>query len=157
RFYYGSLYVLGCNYRPENKVPPGLWGVWSMTDYPDWGGRYTLNYNSQAPLYGGFSANRPELATPYINMILSELPFDRRRTHAAGWPGTAYRRSRTAYLVVNTPPADVPVAATRDRMKLPAWDQMSNGSFAAMVLIWFYEYTGDETYLKNKLYPFLKE
>src|SRR5262249_28031837 len=36
-------------------------------------------------------------------------------------------------------------------------DQMSNGSFAAMVLIWAYEYTRDTDYLRNKLYPFLKE
>src|SRR5262249_53303048 len=103
------------------------------------------------------SANRGDLANPYVNVILSELPFDRARTHAAGWPGTEFRRSLTPYNVFNTPPADVPVASTQNRMSLPAWDQMANGSFAAMVLIWAYEYTLDEDYLKNKHYPLLLE
>lgn len=154
-YYYGALYVLGCTWR-SGSFPPSLFGNWITTDNTSWGGRYFLNYNEEAPLYGVFSSNRPELSHPYIDLILADIPYQQNRTHAAGYEGLTFQRSLTPYHLVKTPPPVIPVAPVKDWQKLPS-DQKSNGVFAVLPLIWYYEYTQDTEFLKEKLYPLLKE
>ncbi len=70
--YYASLYVLGSAYRLSG-FPPGLFGIWVLSEGPEWNGDYHLNYNHNAPTYGLFSANRIEQADvstePYLDFI----------------------------------------------------------------------------------------
>ena len=49
----------------------------------------------------------------------------------------------------------MPVPPTKNWTKLPT-DQKYNGSFAAMPLIMYYQYTKDDDFLRNKFYPLLK-
>ncbi|HEX5552728.1 MAG TPA: hypothetical protein VFX43_05720, partial [Chitinophagaceae bacterium] len=155
KFYYGALYVLGCASRAGN-FPPSLFGNWITTDLTSWGARYFLNYNEEAAYYGVCSSNRPELMLPYRHLILHEANWQENKTHAAGYQGICHQRSLTPFHLVATPPEIIPVASGKNYKKLPA-DQKSNGAFATMPLIWYYEYTGDTTYLREKLYPYLKK
>jgi len=70
--YYASLYVLGSAYRLRG-FPPGLFGIWVLSEGPEWNGDYHLNYNHNAPTYGLFSANRIEQADvctdPYLDFL----------------------------------------------------------------------------------------
>jgi len=75
--YYRSLYVLGSAYRLRG-FPPGLFGIWVLTEGPEWNGDYHLNYNHNAPTYGMFSANRIELADVATDPYLDFLPRARR-------------------------------------------------------------------------------
>ena len=75
--YYGSLYVLGSAYR-ERGFPPGLFGIWVLSEGPEWNGDYHLNYNHNAPTYGMFSANRIEQADVATDPYLDFLPRARR-------------------------------------------------------------------------------
>jgi glycosyl hydrolase family 95 len=155
KFYFGSLYMAGSAMRSGN-FPPSLFGNWMTTDLATWGGRYFLNYNEQAALYGVYSSNRPELAMPYIGLILHEMPWQRNKTHAAGFDGVCHQRSLTPDHLVSPAPDSLPIASVKNIKKLPA-DQKSNGVFAAIPLIWYYEYTMDPHYLQDTLYPYLKE
>jgi hypothetical protein len=155
KYYYGSLYVLGSAARP-GRLLPSMWGMWSTTDSPRWGGRHFFNYNAQAPYYGIASANRPELILPYSEFVSAELPVQVNATHAAGYQGCTFRRSMMPLDLYRPKPAEVPVAAAKDYRRLPT-DQKSNGSFAAMPMIMYYQYTRDDGYLKRQLYPLLKE
>jgi len=155
KFYYGSLYMLGSASRP-GCLPPSLYGSWVTTDRATWGGRYFLNYNQQAALYGVYSSNRTGLALPYIDVILHEMPWQRNRTHAAGFEGVCHQRSITPYHMISPPPDVLPVAQVKNISKLPT-DQKSNSVFVALPLIWYYEYTADLYYLRDTLYPYLKE
>jgi hypothetical protein len=154
-YYFNAQYVLGSATRPGAN-PPSLWGMWPTNDTPSWGGRYFLNYNEQALYYGAFSSNHADLSEPYRRLIYTEVPWQRNRTHTAGYQGTAFQRSLAPFHLYATAPASVPVASTKDHTKLPA-DQKSNATFAALPLIWHWEYTRDQTYLRNQLYPLLKE
>jgi hypothetical protein len=160
RFYYGSLYVLGCASRqkPDHALsfPPSLFGNWITTDLSSWGARYFLNYNEEAAYYGACSSNRPALELPYVHLILHEAAWQENATHRAGYPGICHQRSLTPFHLIQQPPATTPLAAVKDYKRLPA-DQKSNGAFAAMPLIWYYEYTGDTAYLRASLYPYLKK
>ena len=75
--YYRSLYVLGSAYRLHG-FPPGLFGIWVLTEGPGWNGDYHLNYNHNAPTYGMFSANRIEQADVATDPYLDFLPRARR-------------------------------------------------------------------------------
>lgn len=75
--YYASLYVLGSAYRLRG-FPPGLFGIWVLTEGPEWNGDYHLNYNHNAPTYGLFSANRIEQADVATDPYLDFLPRARR-------------------------------------------------------------------------------
>jgi hypothetical protein len=162
-YYYGALYVIGSASR-EGHLVPGLWGPWATMDGPGWGGRYFINYNFEAPYYGVFSANRPELALPYTEEIFSEQPFEENLTAAAGYQGLAFQRIFPPFDQFVTPPAAVTVAATKNETALTTsppdcWcpdDQKSNASFGAIPTIWYWEYTQDAAYLASKLYPHLK-
>ncbi|MEZ0115197.1 hypothetical protein ABH920_009232 [Catenulispora sp. EB89] len=155
-FYFNAQYVLGSATRVGVHNPPSLWAAWTTNDTPNWGGRYFLNYNEEALYYGAFSSNHADLSEPYRRMILNEVAWQRNTTHGAGYQGTAFQRSLPPFHLYQTPPAPVPVAAAKDYKKLPA-DQKSNGTFGALPLIWHWEYTRDRAYLRDELYPLLKE
>jgi alpha-L-fucosidase 2 len=74
--YYASLYVLGSAYRLRG-FPPGLFGIWVLSEGPEWNGDYHLNYNHNAPTYGLFSANRIEQADVATDPYLDFLPRGR--------------------------------------------------------------------------------
>ncbi|WP_194925403.1 glycosyl hydrolase family 95 catalytic domain-containing protein [Catenulispora pinisilvae] len=155
-YYFNAQYVLGSGARSGVHNPPSLWAAWTTNDTPNWGGRYFLNYNEEALYYGAFSSNHAELSESYRRMILNEVAWQRNTTHNAGYQGTAFQRSLPPFHLYQTPPAPVPVAATKNYPKLPA-DQKSNATFGALPLIWHWEYTRDLDYLRTELYPLLKE
>src|SRR2546423_9868639 len=50
-----------------------------------------------------------------------------------------------------------PAPASKRSSKNARWtDQKSNGMFAALPSLWYYEYTQDQNFLKNQLYPNLR-
>lgn len=69
-FYYGAQYLLACTTR-TSEVFPGLWGVF-VSDTGGWNGDSTLDYNSQANVYGSCSSNHCEQLIPYLDQIGSD-------------------------------------------------------------------------------------
>lgn len=154
-YYYGALYVLGCASRPGHPAP-SLWGNFLTTDNAAWGGRYFMNYNEEAAYYGVFSSNHSELAEPYNKMVLAQVPFQRNRTAEAGYQGVSFQRTFSPFTVIASPPVLVPVAPVKDYRKLPS-DQKSNATFSLLPVLQYYEYTQDKEFLRNQLYPALKQ
>jgi hypothetical protein len=154
-YYYGALYVLGCASRP-GKPAPSLFGNFITTDDVAWGGLYFMNYNEEAPYYGVFSSNHPELAEPYIRMVLAQLPWQKNRTAGAGYEGVSYERTFSPITVISRHPEPLPVARNKDYTKLPS-DQKSNATFSFLPAIQYYEYTQNKDFLRTELYPAMKE
>jgi hypothetical protein len=154
-YYYGALYALGCATRP-GKLAPSLFGNFITTDNVAWGALYFMNYNEEAPFYGVFSSNHPELAKPYIRMVLAQIPWQRNRTASAGYKGVSFDRTFSPETVVAKPPALVPVAREKDHTHLPS-DQKSNATFSLLPAIQFYDYTQDRQFLRTTLYPAMKQ
>jgi hypothetical protein len=154
-YYYGAQYVMGSSSRPGH-LPPSLWSNFLTSDNAGWGGRYFMNYNEEAPFYGVFSSNHTDLAEPYNRMVLAQIPWQKNRTAAAGYEGVSFQRTFSPFTMYEPAPAPVPVAAKKDYKKLPS-DQKSNATFSVLPVIEYYEYTRDKTFLRERLYPALKE
>lgn len=154
-YYYGALYVIGSTSRP-GFLPPSLWGNFITTDDAAWGGRYFMNYNEEAAYYGVFSSNHADLAVPYNRMVLAQFPFQKNRTAQAGYKGVSFQRTFTPFTTIADPPPPISVAAQKNYRKLPS-DQKSNATFSLLPTIQYYEYTQAPLFLREKLYPAMKE
>lgn len=141
KFYYGALYVLGCSSR-EGSAPPGLAGPWHLNGPICWGNRYTLDYNFESVWWGVYSANRPELALPYYDVILKLIPAGKQLAKEQNTKGILFGVNAHAW------------GGFTDTRTL---NMKGNASLAALNFMWHYDYTQDESFLVNKAWPLLKE
>lgn len=167
KYYYGSLYILGSSNRPTSEngkvnagnLPSSMYGSWVPADNMGWGGRYFLNYNQQAQYYAAGSTNRIETAIPYNRVIAYDLPWQLNNAAAQGFDGAAHVRTLSPFHLMSNSQPD-PVAKTPVKtygFSSGSTDQKSNGYFAAVPMVYNYEYTLDANYLKTVLYPYLKQ
>lgn len=142
RFYYGALYELACITDPEGHVPPGIAGGWIHNENPLWSGNYTMNYNAQAPFWGVYSANRPEMGMPFVRMVMDYLEEGKKLAEEKGTKGVLI-------------PVHINPWGNCDLRDTVC--QKSNASLAAVNFIWQYEFTQDLEFLKNTAYPYIME
>ena len=154
RYYYGSLYLMAsCSRNP--RFPPSLFGNWTTADGPSWQADYHLNYNHQAPWWGVFSSNHPELAEPYDAPILDYLATA--RTNAQ-----ELLKVRGVYYDVGVGPRGLETSFMPDGHGIPGegrrmfLGQKSNAAFAAVNMFLRFYHTYDRAYAE-RVYPFLRE
>ncbi|TXK84410.1 glycosyl hydrolase family 95 catalytic domain-containing protein [Paenibacillus sp. N3.4] len=167
KYYHGSLYILGSSNRPtslngkvnKQNLPASMYGEWIPADNVGWGGRYFLNYNQQAHYYASGSVNRIDTAIPYNRVIAYDLPWQMNNAAAQGFDGAVHVRTLSPFhLMASSQPSLNAKASTKTYgFNSSSTDQKSNGMFAAVPMIFYYEYTLDENYLKTVLYPYLKQ
>lgn len=167
KYYYGSLYIQGCANRtpssngkvnPQN-LPGSMYGPWVPADNVGWGGRYFLNYNQEAEYYAAGSTNRIDTALPYDNVIAYDLPWQMNNAAAQGYDGVVHNRTLSPFdVMVQSPPSLNSKSSTmKYGFSSGSTDQKSNGMFAAVPMLFYYEYTLDNNYLKTVLYPYYKQ
>ena len=165
RYYYAAQYFLGCMCS-EDGVAPGLYGLWRVNDTPSWNGDYHLNYNFIATFYGLFSSGRAHLSRSAVQQILDYVPAAKKAAESV----SELRRVSSSYVDERIADGAIdpkngieggllyPVGIGPYGMILDSnyHNQTLNGTFSATMLINYYEYTGDEAFLKDSLYDFLK-
>jgi hypothetical protein len=151
-YWYGALYAMGSAARP-GKVLPGMNGPWVSSDFTQFP-RYWYNYNVEAPFYGVASANHPDLIQPYNVQQHAEQQWQINWTAASGgYKGQMWQRSMGPFHQFMPTPAP---AALRSGKNARWTDQKSNGGFAVLPSLMYYDYTQDQNYLKTQLYPNLR-
>jgi len=155
KYYYGAQYALGCNQRENMSHPASMWGVLNTQDSTAWGGRYFLNHNQQAQYYGACSSNRADVILPYSNVISWYRPWQQNNTAIYGYKGIAHNRTLSPFNLYKPQPSLQAVAAEKliEGVSSGSRDQKSNGTFAVLPMLWYYEYMMDEDYLRDVLYP----
>ena len=168
RFYTGQVYLMGAGIR-SGKFPPGLYGIWTTTDYPRWHNDFHMNYNYVGTFYGCFAANRCDVADTMPDPLIDYLPQAIRNAKEVlpkldTCKGRRYKNTR-AYLdsrpdVANGiddaafyPVALGPWGASAEGER-SHWSQVSDGAFQCAVMCTHWEYTLDRAYLK-KVWPVL--
>jgi ribosomal protein L24 len=178
RYYYGSLYYMACTSRGD-KLPSGLYGIWTTTDGAMWNGDYHMNYNYIAPFYGMYSSNRYEHAKSLKDPLLDFMDEGKRRAktnlgnvyndyiYGGNQPaenGTVWNNGKfdgrpelqagiddaILYPVALGPWGSYTWGGTDGGYLAQAYD----AGFPAMAMTAYYNYTKDGEYLKE-VYPFL--
>lgn len=151
-FRYGR-YLLISSSR-EGTLPANLQGVWNESNTPPWCCDYHINVNLQMNYWGAYNTNMAETAKPLVD-FLDSLRAPGRVT-AAEYYGI---KSDAAH------PENGWTAHTQCSpfgWTAPGWEFYWGWSTAAvawlMQNIWeYYEFAGDEEYLREKIYPIMRE
>jgi hypothetical protein len=143
RAWVAGNYGMGSCSRP-GKIAPGLWGNWITMDQPAWRGDFHLNYNFQAPFYGVYANNHPELAEPFYQALTESLPEARKMAKRWKQQGILF-------------PVSIGPWGWRPWGTEMTLGQKSNAAYAAMLFIWGWQYSQDTEWLKTTGYPFLRD
>lgn len=160
RYYYGAQYIIGSAAR-AGKLAPGLYGIWYTRDNAKWSGDMHLNYNFLAPFYGVYSSNRPETSLPVYDLIEDYVPEAQRRASTY----SELRQIRASYV-----DARPELSGGADGVLFPVgigpWGstvyttyhgQTADSLHSASLYVKYWEYTRDQQFLAEHLYPYLKE
>ncbi len=151
-FSYGR-YLLISSSR-EGSLPANLQGVWNESNTPPWCCDYHINVNLQMNYWGAYNTNLAETVPPLVDFLNSLRE-----------PGRV--TAKEYYGIESTPenPENGWTAHTQCSpfgWTAPGWEFYWGWSTAAvawlMQNIWeHYEFTGNKEYLRNKIYPIMRE
>ncbi len=151
-FQYGRYLTLGSS-RADSELPSNLQGVWNNVNNPSWSSDYHMNVNLQMNYWPTYSTNLAECAYPLIDYVDSLR--EPGRVTAAIYAGIVSEEGEENGFMAHT--QNTPFGWT-----CPGWDFSWGWSPAAVPWIlqncWeYYEYTGDFDYMKEYIYPMLRE
>ena len=145
-FQYGRYLTIASS-REDSQLPSNLQGVWNVLNNPPWASDYHMNVNLQMNYWPTYSTNLAECALPLIDYVDSLRE-----------PG------RITAKIYNG--VDVGFSAHTQNTPFgwtcPGWAFSWGWSPAAVPWIlqncWeYYEYTGDVEFMRDYIYPMLKE
>lgn len=151
-FQYGR-YLLISSSR-EGALPANLQGVWNESNCPPWCCDYHINVNLQMNYWGAYNTNMAETVPPLVDFLDSLRE-----------PGRVTAREYYNIITDENHPENGWTAHTQCSpfgWTAPGWDFYWGWSTAAvawlMQNIWeYYEFTGDIDYLREKIYPIMRE
>ncbi len=131
RLWHYNLYLLECCSGRNGKrkeQASGLNGLWDIKRPTIWGSLWYWDVNIQASYWPVYTANRMELARAFNDGFLSYKPFAELRAEKFyNMPGVAMDYPHVFYNCM--------------------WP------WCAQFLWWYYEYTGDKSFLRKSAYP----
>lgn len=151
-FQYGR-YLLISSSR-AGSLPANLQGVWNESNTPPWCCDYHINVNLQMNYWGAYNTNMAETVPPLVDFLNSLRE-----------PGRVTAKEYYNIISDEKHPENGWTAHTQCSpfgWTAPGWDFYWGWSTAAvawlMQNIWeHYEFTGDKRYLKEKIYPIMRE
>ena len=152
-FQYGRYLLISSSRDRIDALPANLQGVWNAVDNPPWNADYHLNVNLQMNYWPAYMSNLAETAKPMINYIDDMRYYG--RIAAKEYAGIESKDGQENGWLVHT-------QATPFGWTTPGWNYYWGWSPAANAWMMqnvydYYKFTKDETYLKEKIYPMLKE
>ena len=137
----------------RETLPSNLQGLWVGANNSPWHSDYHMNVNLQMNYWPTYSTNMAECAQPLIDYI--DALREPGRVTAAIYAGVSSAKGEENGFMAHT--QNNPFGWT-----CPGWNFDWGWSPAAVPWIlqncWdYYEYTGDTSYLKNNIYPMMKE
>ena len=152
-FQYGRYLLISSSRDRTDALPANLQGVWNAVDNPPWNADYHLNVNLQMNYWPAYMSNLAETAKPMINYIDDMRYYG--RIAAKEYAGIESKEGQENGWLVHT-------QATPFGWTTPGWNYYWGWSPAANAWMMqnvydYYKFTKDEAYLKEKIYPMLKE
>ena len=141
-FQYGR-YLLISSSRPGTQ-PANLQGIWNDRPSAPWGGKYTININTEMNYWPAEPTNLPELVTPLIDMV-RDIAVTGAETARIMYGARGWVTHHNTDLWRATGPVDGAFYGT--------WP--TGGAWLCLHLWDRYDYGRDKAYLKD-IYPLLK-
>ncbi|MCE4565960.1 glycoside hydrolase family 95 protein [Maribellus sp. CM-23] len=143
-YQYGR-YLLISSSRPGTQ-PANLQGIWNDRLAPPWDSKYTININTEMNYWPAEITNLSELTDPLISMVqdlaITGQNVAKEHYNKEGW--------------VTHHNTDIwRGAAPINNANHGIWP--TGGAWLSQHLWWHYQFNGDKEYLKNTVYPVLKE
>ena len=136
-------YLLLSSSRPGSQ-PANLQGLWNEGTNPPWGGKYTININTQMNYWPAESANLGECVEPLLRMV-EDLSVTGAVTASKGYEARGWMAHHNSDLWRATAPIDGPL-----------WGMWPCGGAWLCQALWdHYDYNPDPAYLR-RIYPLLK-
>jgi alpha-L-fucosidase 2 len=141
-FQYGRYLLIGSS-RPGSQ-PAGLQGIWNESMSPPWGGKYTININTEMNYWPAEPGNLSECVDPLIAMV-TDLSAAGAHTAKEMYGARGWVTHHNTDLWRATAPIDG-----------PNWGMWPSGGAWLCMHLWDrYAFNGDKDYLA-KVYPILK-
>lgn len=142
-YYQFARYLLISSSRPGGQPAP-LQGLWNDSKSPPWGGKYTININTEMNYWPAESGNLAECVEPLIGMV-NDLTVTGARTAQEMYGAKGWVVHHNTDLWRASAPIDG-----------PNWGMWPSGGAWLCLHLWDrYEFSGDTAYLK-RIYPVLK-
>ena len=137
----------------EGALPTNLQGVWGEGSF-DWGGDYHFNINIQMNYWPTMASNLAECHIPY-NDYLEALRFAGRQAAASAFGIKSEAGEENGWLVgcFSTP---YMFASMGQDNNAAGWNP-AGSAWALINLYEYYLYTGNVEYLRDNIYPSMKE
>jgi alpha-L-fucosidase 2 len=136
-------YLLLSSSRPGGQAA-ALQGIWNDSMSPPWGGKYTININTEMNYWPAESCNLAECVEPLVGMV-RDLAQTGARTARSMYGARGWMVHHNTDLWRASAPIDG-----------PAWGMWPSGGAWLCLPVWeHYEYNGDTNYLAG-IYPLLK-
>jgi hypothetical protein len=151
-WWYRELYYMRC------LSAPGAYAIALQGGYnkrANWHGTWTQNYNAEQTFWPVFNTNHVELSEPYINLINDYRP-------RARWFAKTVFNCEGAVTPHNLWPFEKDpeqcVSVNKRQFAFMPWSYgIGTAGHGAQNLWLHYVYSPDKTYLKEKVYPAIKE
>lgn len=143
-YQYGR-YLLISSSRPGTQ-PANLQGIWNDKLAPPWDSKYTININTEMNYWPAEMTNLSECTEPLINMV-KDLAVTGQNTAKEQYSMNGWVTHHNTDLWRG--------AAPINNSNHGIWP--TGGAWLSQHLWWHYQFNGDKEYLKNDVYPLLKE
>ena len=141
-YQFGRYLLISCS-RPGGQ-PAGLQGLWNESVDPPWGGKYTININTEMNYWPAESGNLAECVEPLFRMV-NDLTITGARTARNQYGARGWVTHHNTDLWRASAPIDG-----------PNWGMWPGGGAWLCLQLWDrYEYSGDKAVLET-IYPALK-
>lgn len=160
-----SLYVLFFQYgryllissSRQGSLPANLQGIWSWQFRAPWSCNWTTNINAQMNYWLAQSCNLKECLPPYFELV-NKLCEEGKKTAKVHYNCRGFVHHHNADYWCNTNPVGVVYGEDHGKEESVTWSMWPmGGAWLTSELFRHYEYNPDESFLKNTVYPVLKE
>lgn len=151
-WWYRQLYYLRCLSRP------GAYAIALQGGYnskANWHGTWTMNYNAEQTFWSAFSTNHVELSEPFIELVNAFHP--RARWYAKTVFECEGAASPHNLWPFEPDPAQCVSINKRQLAYMPWSYGIGPAGHMAHNLWMHYVYSGDTVYLRDKIYPVIKD
>ena len=151
-WWYRQLYYFRCLSKP-GAYPIALQGGYNKK--ANWHGTWTMNYNAEQSFWTAFNTNHVELSEPYIDLVNDYHP-------RAKWFAKTVFNCEGAATPHNLwpfePDPEKSVSVNHRQLAFMPWSYgIGTAGHIAHNLWMHYLYDGDLTYLKEKIYPVIRD